>query len=171
VLDNRCSVSHVSAGGDVIDPKADEIAAAQLAVDSEVEHRQIAFAVLDLKSDANGPDLFGPKRTLLANETAFVPCDARRSDVCLDFRGHGRPPRPTAPTAAPAQAGYRIAPHGTAGSLNSRCQTENRRWRNGEAAPSAAVPERSSERVSTTGRATFVQSNGTSRIDVGVIRR
>jgi hypothetical protein len=46
VPDNRCSVSHVSAGGDVIDPNADEITAAQLAVDGEVEHRQIAFAVL-----------------------------------------------------------------------------------------------------------------------------
>jgi hypothetical protein len=46
VPDNRCSVSQVSAGGDVIDPNADEITAAQLAVDGEVEHRQIAFAVL-----------------------------------------------------------------------------------------------------------------------------
>ena len=52
--------SHVSADGDVIDPKVDEIAAPKLAVDAEVEHRQIAFVVLDLKSDANGPDnLFG----------------------------------------------------------------------------------------------------------------
>jgi hypothetical protein len=86
VLDDRCSVSHVSAGSNLIDPKADEIAAAKLAVDGEVEHRQIAFAVLDLKSDANGPDLFRPEWTLLANETAFVPCNAQRSAVCLDFR-------------------------------------------------------------------------------------
>jgi hypothetical protein len=53
-------VSHVSANGDVIDPKADEIAAPKLAVDGEVEHRQITFVLLDLKSDANGPDLFRP---------------------------------------------------------------------------------------------------------------
>jgi hypothetical protein len=46
--------------GDVIDPKADEIAAPKLAVDGEVERGQIAFVVLDLKSDANGPDLFRP---------------------------------------------------------------------------------------------------------------
>ena len=45
MLNNRCSVSHVSAGRYVIDQKADEIAAAQLAVDGEVEHCQIAFAV------------------------------------------------------------------------------------------------------------------------------
>jgi hypothetical protein len=50
----------VSANGDVIDPKADEIAAPKLAVDGEVEHRQITFVLLDLKSDANGPDLFRP---------------------------------------------------------------------------------------------------------------
>jgi hypothetical protein len=50
----------VSANGDVIDPKADEIAAPKLAVDDEVEHRQITFVLLDLKSDANGPDLFRP---------------------------------------------------------------------------------------------------------------
>ena len=102
VLDNRRSVSHVAACRDVVDPKADEVAAAQLAVDGEVEQREIALAVLNLKSDPYGLDLFRPKRTLLANETAFVPCDARRSAVCFDFGGHGRSPRPTAPTAAPA---------------------------------------------------------------------
>jgi hypothetical protein len=42
------------ADGDIVDPKADEIARTQLAVDGEVEHRQITFAVLDLKSNANG---------------------------------------------------------------------------------------------------------------------
>jgi hypothetical protein len=79
----------VAAGSYVIDPKAHEIAAAQLAVDGGVEHRQIAFAALNLKSDTNGPDLFRPKGTLLANETAFVPRDARRSVVDLDCGGHG----------------------------------------------------------------------------------
>ena len=87
----------------VVDPKADEIAATQLAINGEVEHRQIAFAALHLKSDPNGPDLFLPKGTLLANETAFVPSDARRCAVGLDLGGHGRPPRPTAPTAAPSR--------------------------------------------------------------------
>jgi hypothetical protein len=36
-----------SADGDVIDPKSDEIAAPKLAVGDEVEHRQIAFVVLE----------------------------------------------------------------------------------------------------------------------------
>ena len=69
--------------------KGRPVLSGRIAVDGEVEHRQIAFAVLDLKSDTNGPDLFRPKGTLLANETAFVPCDARRSVVDLGFGGHG----------------------------------------------------------------------------------
>jgi hypothetical protein len=76
----------VTADSDVIDPKADEIAAAKLAVDGEVEHRQIAFAVLDLKSDTNGPDLFRPKRALLANETALVPRRSRMIAFSIEFR-------------------------------------------------------------------------------------
>ena len=63
MLDNRRPVSHAAAGSYVIDPNADEIAAAQLAIDGEVEHRQIAFVALNLKSDTNGPDLFRPKGT------------------------------------------------------------------------------------------------------------
>jgi hypothetical protein len=98
VLDNCRSVSHVTADGDVIDSKADEIAAAKLAVDGEVEHRQIAFAAPDLKSDTNGPHFFRPKGTLLANETTFVPCGVRsivgiNSGAMVDlhaYRSHRR---------------------------------------------------------------------------------
>jgi hypothetical protein len=110
VLDDRRSISQATAGGDVVDPKADEVAAAKLAVDGEVEHRQIAFAALHLKSNTNGPNLFRPQKTLLANEMALVPCNAG-SAVCFDFGGHGRPPCPTAPTAALlfSRAGYHIA--------------------------------------------------------------
>jgi hypothetical protein len=108
MLDNRRPVSHAAARSYVIDPKADEIAAAQLAIDSEVEHRKIAFAALYLKSDTNGPDFFRPKGALLANEAAFVPCGARRSGVGLDFGGHGRPPR-SHRSARVQQAGQSIA--------------------------------------------------------------
>jgi hypothetical protein len=64
VLDNCGPVSHVTTCADVIDPKADKVAAPELAVDVEVEQREIACAVLDLKSDTNGPDLFRPQGTL-----------------------------------------------------------------------------------------------------------
>jgi hypothetical protein len=55
---NDCrAVSHVTANGDVIDLKANEIATPELAVDGEVEHRQIALVTIDLHSGANGPGL------------------------------------------------------------------------------------------------------------------
>jgi MHS family shikimate/dehydroshikimate transporter-like MFS transporter len=53
-----------------------------------IQHRQIAFVALDLKSDANGPDLFRPQGTLLADETALVPRRARMIALRLDFSGH-----------------------------------------------------------------------------------
>ena len=62
VLDDRRSISYATAGGDVVDPKADEIASSKLAFDGEFKHRQIPFVALYLKSDANGPDLSGPGR-------------------------------------------------------------------------------------------------------------
>ena len=37
----------VAVGGDVLDLEGDDIAAAQLAVDCQIEHRQVAFAVCD----------------------------------------------------------------------------------------------------------------------------
>jgi hypothetical protein len=95
----------VAAYGDVIDTKADEIAAPKLTVDGEVEHRQIAFVVLDLKSDPNGPDLFRPQGTLLSDETAFVPRRTQGIAFRIDFDGHGRPPRPTAPPHRPRSEG------------------------------------------------------------------
>jgi hypothetical protein len=59
MLDDRRSLFDMAACRDVIDPKADEIAAAQLAVDCKVEKREIALAVLNLKSDPNGQTSFG----------------------------------------------------------------------------------------------------------------
>jgi len=69
-------VSHVTTSRNVVDPKTNEIAAAQLAVDSEVEQRQIAFGLLHLKPDPNGPDLLRPERTLLTDKATLVPGDA-----------------------------------------------------------------------------------------------
>src|SRR5271166_2899881 len=67
------------------------------------------------------------------------------------------------------QAGHRIASVPNCGDLaplKSRCHTESRQWRYGEAAPEPTFPERSFERVSSTRRATFIPSNRMSRIDV-----
>ncbi len=48
-----------------------------------------AFRACAARRRARGAYLFRPPATLLANETAFVPCDARRSAVDVDFGGHG----------------------------------------------------------------------------------
>jgi hypothetical protein len=45
VLDDCRPISHPIPSRDVVDPKTDEIATARLAVDGEIEQRQIAFAV------------------------------------------------------------------------------------------------------------------------------
>ena len=43
VLDDRRPVSYGTAGRDVVDPEGDEVAAAMLAVDSQIEQREIAL--------------------------------------------------------------------------------------------------------------------------------
>jgi hypothetical protein len=95
----------MTAQSDVIDPKSNEIATTQLAVDGEVEQRQIALAVLELQPDANGPDLLRLKRALLADETAFVPRNAQRGALRLGFGGHDLtstwPPPPSANVLRP----------------------------------------------------------------------
>ena len=48
-------VSHVSANGDVIDPKADEIAAPKLAVDGEVEHGEVTHSAPDHQVSSDRP--------------------------------------------------------------------------------------------------------------------
>jgi hypothetical protein len=144
MLDNRRSIFDMAARRDVVDPKANEIASAQLAINGEVEQRKIALTVLNLKSDPNGPDLFRPKGTLLANEPSFVPGDTGSSAIYLDCSGHGRPPRPTAPTAAPTFSRPAMLPqlHRTRGTfpLNSRYQTESVQRLNAEIAPGAVIP-------------------------------
>jgi hypothetical protein len=53
--------------------RADEIAAAQLAVDGQVEHGKVTDRMGFLKADADGPDVLGLERWLLADEFSLVP--------------------------------------------------------------------------------------------------
>jgi hypothetical protein len=57
---------------DVGDAQADQVAAAQLAVDAEVEQRQVADATRELQRAANGPDILNPQRRLGADQLALV---------------------------------------------------------------------------------------------------
>jgi hypothetical protein len=58
---------------DVADLERNEIAPSQLAVDAEVEERQLAYSVLHLKSDSKRPDVPKFEWSLLADDLAIVP--------------------------------------------------------------------------------------------------
>jgi hypothetical protein len=59
-LDNRGSISDVACDADILDPQAHEVAPAQLAVDGQVEHREVTSAVFDFKPGADRPNVFRP---------------------------------------------------------------------------------------------------------------
>ena len=52
-LADRCAINGVSVWDNVLNFERDDIAAAQLAIDGEIEQRQIAFAVRHLKLGAD----------------------------------------------------------------------------------------------------------------------
>jgi len=71
----RCPVNRVPARGAVLDPEGDNITTAQLAVNCQIKHCQVAGAALDLKFGSDGPDMLGPQGRFCADQVAFVPRD------------------------------------------------------------------------------------------------
>jgi hypothetical protein len=65
------AVDRVAVGRHIIDLESNEIAAAQLAVDGEIEERQVPHAPLQLQSGTDGPDMANPQWWLRAPELAF----------------------------------------------------------------------------------------------------
>src|SRR3954470_2084802 len=55
LLPDRCAIRRVSASGDILDPDGDDITAAKLAVDREIEHGEVAGAAFDLELRPNRP--------------------------------------------------------------------------------------------------------------------
>jgi hypothetical protein len=64
---------------DVPDLEADEVAAAQLAVDPEVEEGKLAHSIFHLQTDSKRPDVLKLERCLLADDLALVPWLAMNS--------------------------------------------------------------------------------------------
>jgi hypothetical protein len=64
---------------DVPHLQADQVAAAELAVDSQVEECQLAHPVLHLEADSECPDVLKLERYLLADDLALVPWLAMNS--------------------------------------------------------------------------------------------
>src|ERR1700760_3545559 len=67
------SIDRIPARCNVLDPKCDDIAAPQLAVDCQIEHCQVARPSLHLQSSADRPSMFWPQRGFLADGLAVVP--------------------------------------------------------------------------------------------------
>jgi hypothetical protein len=57
----------------VADAQADEIAAAKLTVDGQVEHGELTNGMRILEVDTDGPDVLRLERGLLADQLPLVP--------------------------------------------------------------------------------------------------
>src|ERR1700731_4882698 len=64
LLPDGSAIRRIPAGGDILDPDGDDVAATKLAVDCEIEHGEVASAALDLKLCPDGPDVFWSQRRL-----------------------------------------------------------------------------------------------------------
>src|SRR5215472_15422213 len=81
----RCHIFHL---------QADDVAASQLTIDGQIEHRKIACSPLDLQLAPNRPNVFGTKRRLRPCQFALIPGFAARSLRDRIFRVfHGRAPQ------------------------------------------------------------------------------
>src|ERR1700731_4655 len=60
LLAHRRAFNGVSVRRNVLDLESDDIATAQLAVDRQIEHRQVALAVCDLELGPDRPDVLWP---------------------------------------------------------------------------------------------------------------
>jgi hypothetical protein len=66
-LAHRRSVNCVTVGSEVFDFNRDYVAAAQLAVDGKIEHREVAFIAYILEHAADCPDMLLSERRLGSN--------------------------------------------------------------------------------------------------------
>src|SRR3954449_274083 len=107
LLDHGPAVSHPPTGAHVLDLYRDEIAAAQLAIDREVEQGEVALSTLKLKPNPDCPDLLRLERALLPDQATLVPRCLRKPHIGRDRSVHDRLLDPTTPLPARADKGER----------------------------------------------------------------
>src|SRR5215469_16003833 len=61
---HRGAIDGMSVRRNIFHLQADDVAASQLAIDGQIEHREIACSSLDLQFAPNRPNVFWPKRRL-----------------------------------------------------------------------------------------------------------
>ena len=66
-------VPKLASRGNILNSNADHVAAAQLAIDCEIEEGQVALAPFDLKFSPDRPDVLGPQGWLGADQFSLVP--------------------------------------------------------------------------------------------------
>jgi hypothetical protein len=82
LLHDDCASNDPLAMGDIPHAKLHEIAAAQLAVDGQVEQREVALTVEHFKANANSPNIFEFQRGFLADQFALFQ-GSRRPDITV----------------------------------------------------------------------------------------
>src|SRR5450631_2534762 len=85
LLSDRCAIRRISAGSDILDPDGDDVTAAKLAVDRQIEHGEVASSAFDLELCPGRPDVLGSQWRLRSRQFALVP---RRSPVVYRDRIH-----------------------------------------------------------------------------------
>jgi hypothetical protein len=73
LLHHHGSRGHATAERHIAYPQSNQIAAAQLAVNRQIEQCQFPLLLRHLQADPNGPDLFELQRAFLADQLALVP--------------------------------------------------------------------------------------------------
>ena len=87
LLDYRRSIANLPARAHVVDLEPNEVAAPQFAVNGQIEHREIAFAVLELEPHPDRPYVLRLQRALLTDQASLVPrLAALRWDVGFAMR-------------------------------------------------------------------------------------
>jgi hypothetical protein len=72
-LAHGCPIDRMTMRSNVLDPQADNVASSELAIDGQIEHREVACAPSDLQLGTDRPDVLRPERRLGADQFTFVP--------------------------------------------------------------------------------------------------
>src|ERR1051326_18814 len=87
LLNDRRAGADATANTDIVNPQPHEITTSELAVDREIEQREVAGSVLQLEPNSDRPHVLGLQGALLTNEASFVPWVAARYRrlVCVEY--------------------------------------------------------------------------------------
>ncbi len=96
-LHDRSSAPHPAIEGYIVNPKRDEVAGSQLAVERQIQQSQVANSVRNLEPDPNGPDLLGFERWFRSDQLAPVPRCCGSASMIRDIVLHCSAPETKLP--------------------------------------------------------------------------